>query len=63
MDFAIYSLCKMGHISRAAYYKWLNHKASDNDKLNQKLAERLEELHAQHPDMGYRPKGVRRPHW
>lgn len=44
----------MGHISRAAYYKWLNHKASDNDKLNQKLAERLEELHAQHPDMGYR---------
>ena len=54
MDFAIYSLCKMGHISRAAYYKWLNHKASDNDKLNQKLAERLEELHAQHPDMGYR---------
>ena len=44
----------MGYISRAAYYKWLNHKESDNDKLNQKLAERLEELHEQHPDMGYR---------
>ena len=44
----------MGNISRAAYYKWLNHKESDNDKLNRKLAERLEELHEQHPDMGYR---------
>lgn len=54
MNFAICSLCKMGHVSRAAYYKWLNHKESDNDKLNQKLAERLEELHEQHPDMGYR---------
>ena len=32
----------MGHISRASYYKWINHKESDNDKLNQKLAERLE---------------------
>ena len=54
MNFSICSLCKMGHISRAAYYKWLNHKESDNDKLNQKLAERLEELHEKHPDMGYR---------
>ena len=54
MKFSICSLCKMGHISRAAYYKWLNHKESDNDKLNQKLAERLEELHEKHPDMGYR---------
>ena len=52
--FSICSLCKIGHVSRAAYYKWLNHKESDNDKLNQKLAERLEELHKQHPDMGYR---------
>ena len=54
MRFSICLLCKMGHISRAAYYKWLNHKESDNDKLNQKLAERLEELHEQHPGMGYR---------
>ena len=37
----------MGHVSRAAYYKWLNHKESDNDKLNQKLAQSF------HSDRGY----------
>ena len=32
----------------------MNHKESDNEKLNQQLADRLEELHEKHPDMGYR---------
>ena len=41
-------------MSRAAYYKWLKHKESDNDKLNRKLTERLEQIHKEHPDMGYR---------
>ena len=47
-------MCKLGGISRAAYYKWLNHKETANDKLNQKLADKLEQLHEKHPDMGYR---------
>lgn len=52
--YPIHVLCKMGRISRAAYYKWLNHKETNNEKLNQKIAERLEALHEKHPDMGYR---------
>lgn len=32
----------------------MNHKESINEKLNQRLADRLEELHEDHPDMGYR---------
>lgn len=47
-------MCKLGGISRAAYYKWLNHKETANDKLNQELADKLEQLHDKHPDMGYR---------
>lgn len=47
-------MCKLGGISRAAYYKWFNHEETANDKLNQKLADKLEQLHEKHPDMGYR---------
>lgn len=47
-------MCKLGEISRASYYKWLNRKETSNDKLNQQLADKLEQLHEKHPDMGYR---------
>ena len=47
-------MCKLGGISRAVYYKWLNHKETAKDKLNQELADKLEQLHDKHPDMGYR---------
>ena len=47
-------MCKLGEISRASYYKWLNRKETTNDKLNQQLADKLEQLHEKHPDMGYR---------
>ena len=47
-------MCKLGGISRAAYYKWFHHKDTANDKLNQDLAGKLEQLHEKHPDMGYR---------
>jgi len=47
-------LCRIADISRAAYYKWLNHIDSDNDKLNDYLAQRVSEIHGEHPDMGYR---------
>ena len=53
-QYPIHVLCKLGNVSRAAYYKWLNRKDSDNDRLNQRLAKRLEEIHSEHPDMGYR---------
>jgi putative transposase len=47
-------LSRIADISRAAYYKWLNHIDSDNDKLNDYLAQRVSEIHGEHPDMGYR---------
>ncbi len=47
-------MCRLGGVSRAAYYKWLNHTDSPNDALNKRIAERIESMHTEHPDMGYR---------
>lgn len=52
--YSIASLCKLGSINRAAYYQWLNHKDSPNDELNKQLAKAIEQIHDEHPDMGYR---------
>lgn len=51
--YSIASLCKQGEVSRAAYYKWLNRKDSPNGKLNKIIAEKVDAIHAEHPDMGY----------
>ena len=48
------SLCKLVGITRAAYYKWLNHIETANDRLNKQISDRLEAIHQEHPDMGYR---------
>lgn len=53
-NYSIRASCKTANVSRVVYYKWLNRKESDNEKLNRQLAERLEELHENHLDMGYR---------
>lgn len=47
-------MCKLGNITRAAYYKWLNRTETANDSLNRQISDRLEEIHHEHPDMGYR---------
>ena len=47
-------MCKLGKVSRAAYYKWLNRVDSPNDELNKTIASKIETMHAEHPDMGYR---------
>lgn len=44
----------MGNISRSSYYKWVNHKNSENDILNKQIASKIEQMHVEHPDMGYR---------
>lgn len=41
-------------MSRAAYYKWLNHKISENEIVNQRIAEEIEKIHMESPDKGYR---------
>lgn len=52
--YPISGLCRLGNVSRAAYYKWLNHNDSENDALNNRIADLTESIHAEHPDMGYR---------
>lgn len=53
-DYSISELCRIGKVSRAAYYKWTNHYDNENDRLNQRIAELTESIHEEHPDMGYR---------
>ena len=47
-------LCEFAGIARSAYYKWLSHVNSDNDNLNERIAETITKIHNEHPDMGYR---------
>ncbi len=39
-EYPILELCKLGKVSRAAYYKWLNRIDSPNDKLNKIIAKK-----------------------
>ena len=52
--YSISALCNFAGVTRAAYYKWLNHVNSDNDNLNEKIAVTISQIHDEHPDMGYR---------
>ena len=53
-NYPIAALCKLGGISRASYYKWLHRKETSRERQNRQLADKLEQLHEKHPDMGYR---------
>lgn len=53
-DYPVSEMCRILEISRAAYYKWKNHENSQNDTLNELIAGKVEKIHAEHPDMGYR---------
>lgn len=52
--YSIAALCHFAGVSRAGYYKWIGHEDSPNDRLNRKIADKLDEIHVEHPDMGYR---------
>ena len=53
-NYPIHTLCKLGGISRAAYYKWLNREISENEQENQRIATIIEKIHNESPDKGYR---------
>ena len=53
-EYPVSRLCALGHIARASYYKWKVRPDSDNDILNESIAEKIEQIHDEHPDMGYR---------
>lgn len=52
--YSIRSLCKIGKVTRAAYYKWINRKIPNNERENISLAKTIESIHANYPDKGYR---------
>ena len=52
--YSISALCEFAGIARSAYYKWLSHVNSDNDNLNERIADTITMIHNEHPDMGYR---------
>ena len=44
----------MGHVSRAAYYKWLHRNTPGNEAANERIADEIERIHIESPDKGYR---------
>ena len=54
VEYSVKELCKLGKVTRGAYYKWLHRKPGANDDLNRKLASLAEDIHEKHPDRGYR---------
>ena len=46
--------CELLHVSRSAYHKWASGKLSKRAAENERLAEKLEKLHAESPDKDYR---------
>ena len=51
---SIADLCRTAGITRSSYYKWLKRGTKENERLNTRLAEKIEKIHGEHPDMGYR---------
>lgn len=53
-NYPIDALCRLGHVSRAAYYKWLRRKIPTREAENERIAEKVEKIHMESPDKGYR---------
>ncbi|WP_330365184.1 IS3 family transposase [Butyrivibrio fibrisolvens] len=53
-NYPIGTLCKLGHISRAAYYKWLHRDIPSYEAENERIAVEIEKIHMDSPDKGYR---------
>lgn len=48
------SCCKILGVSRAAYYRWLSGKTGPRESENKRIARKVEEIHHESPDKGYR---------
>ena len=46
--------CEVLHVARSAYHKWAYGKQSRRAVENERLADKLEKLHEESPDKGYR---------
>lgn len=50
----MWKLCGLLHLTRSAYYQWFKHTKSPHEQENERIAEKVKEIHEAHPDMGYR---------
>lgn len=46
--------CELLHVARSAYYKWVSGKLSHRAAGNGQLANKIEKIHSESPDKGYR---------
>ena len=53
-NYPIAALCKLGNVSRAAYYKWLHREIPKSKQKNRFIADEIEKIHTDSPDKGYR---------
>ncbi|MBR4992586.1 MAG: transposase [Clostridia bacterium] len=51
---AVEEACSILRVSRAAYYRWLSGKKSARTAENEAIAEKIEQIHMESPDKGYR---------
>lgn len=46
--------CKLLHVARSAYHKWASGKLSRRAAENEQIAKKIENIHLENPDKGYR---------
>ena len=54
MGYPVEKLCNYLKIPRSAYYRWLKQPKSHREIENERIAEEIQQIHKEHPDMGYR---------
>ena len=54
VGFPIEAACKLLHVARSAYHKWASGKRCRRAMENERLAEKIEKIHSESPDKGYR---------
>jgi transposase InsO family protein len=53
-SYPIITLSDIAHVAKSAYYKWLRHPKSDHELENEAIAEKIESIHTEHPELGHR---------
>ena len=54
MGYSIEATCTLLHVARSAYHKWASGKLSRRAEENRRLADKIEQIHEESPDKGYR---------
>ena len=52
--YPIETACKLLHVARSAYHRWAAVKLSHRTEENERLADKIEKIHEESPDKGYR---------